>query len=124
MKGKTLVTLLIVIGFLITSILILTQTSIIVKRAGDDFTRKISFENEDNGIILIQRDDRSLSVADWISFEEEKDYSFFTKDQKYVKKKIKISPPSFAERGWYYYKIKINNFEDEDVIINKRFFIF
>ncbi len=111
-KNITLISLVFVFGIVLTLIFVILQTNIIYKNY--DFTKIITFQPEfesDSGYLTINRNSKTPNVADWVSFDNNQSYKFFSEDS--IIEKIQIDLPNNIEPGKYYFNIDSNFIESK-----------
>jgi len=105
--GKGLIVIVLLFTLVMSVFLIITQSSLVYKHAGDSFNKKILL-GEGVGSARVIRSTTTPSVADWISFKNTNDsYMFFTSDG-YDKLFYIVNVPTIIDKGVYEYIIRIN----------------
>ena len=95
-----------IVGILFTLIFILSQTNLFYKNY--DFEEYVIYDSSidgDVGYLIIERNEKTNSVKDWVSFENNSQIRYFS--DSLIKEKIYVDIPDVVESGTYYYNVKI-----------------
>ena len=112
------------IGIIASMSVVYSETNLFYKQPGSEFDYKYShFSQEDTptgGVITIERHSETSYVADWVSFGDNRTYSYFTFDHEtWLERDLTIKVPEKTVPGRKYFTIKVtymNGETYEDVI--------
>lgn len=95
-----------IIGILGTILFISVQTNIFYKNS--DFSVNVMFDSQkegDSGYLTIHRNQKTPSVSDWATFENNDTIVYFS--DSFVREKINIDLPEKVESNVYYFNVDV-----------------
>jgi len=110
---KLLMIFLLIAAVLMAFIITMMQTNVLVKHSGTEFTKSFSIKSisseTDGGYIRIARHDDTPIAYEWVRFDNNETYKFFSIDKLQIKwEKIYFDLPENLEQGKYSVNIIID----------------